>query len=70
MNMQSEIIFMGGNTRRDEDRSETSCSESSYDSSSSDEGRRYNLRKRVINVRNGNATPIGQIELEPDAVEP
>ena len=58
---------MGGNTRRDEDSSETSCSESSYDSSSSDERKRYNSRKRVINVRNGNATPISQIELEPDA---
>ena len=58
---------MGGNMRRDEGRNETSCSESSYDSSSSDERKRYNSRKRVINVRNGNATPIGQIELDPDA---
>ena len=67
MNMQSEKILMGGNTSRDEDRSETSCSESSYDSSSSDERKRYNSRKSVINVRNGNETPIGRIELEPDA---
>ena len=58
---------MGGNKGRDDDRSETSCSESSYDSSSSDERKRYNSRKSVINVRNGNETPIGRIELEPDA---
>jgi hypothetical protein len=58
---------MGGNTSRDDDRSETSCSESSYDSSSSDEIKRYNSRKSIINVRNENATPIGQVELEPDA---
>ena len=57
---------MGGNTSRDDDRSETWCSESSYDSSSSDEIKRYNSRKSVINVRNENATPIGQVELEPD----
>jgi hypothetical protein len=65
--MQSEKIFKGGHSSRDDDRSATSCLETSNDSSSSYERKRYNSRKRVTNVRNRNATPIGQIKLKSDA---
>ena len=59
MNVQFEKIFMAGYKGRDDDRNKTSYSKSSYDSSSSDERKRYNSRKSVINVRIGNATTIG-----------
>jgi len=45
----------------------SSESGSSYDSSSSDDHNRNQSKKRVIKSRIGVETPIGQIELEPDA---
>ena len=58
-------IFMGGNKQTNQ--SGSSVSESSYDSSSSDDHNRNKSKKKASKTRTGIDTPIGQIELEPDA---
>ena len=58
-------IFMGGN--KETNQSGSSDSGSSYDSSSSNDHNRIKSKKKVNKTRTGIDTPIGQIELEPDA---
>ena len=58
---------MGGNNGSI--RSGSSESGSSYDSSSSDDHKRNKSKKKANKTRIGNDTPIGQIELEPDAFQ-
>ena len=58
-------IFKGRNNGANQ--SGSSDSGSSYDSSSSDDHKRNKLKKKANKTRTGNDTPIGQIELEPDA---
>ena len=56
---------MGGNKQTNQ--SGSSDSGSSYDSSSSDDHNRNKSKKKASKTRTGIDTPIGQIELEPDA---
>ena len=58
-------IFKGGN--KENNQSGSSDSGSSYDSSSSDDHNRNKSKKKANKTRTRIDTPIGQIELEPDA---
>ena len=57
--------FKGGN--KENNQSGSSDSGSSYDSSSSDDHKRNKSKQKGNKTRIGSDTPIGQIELEPDA---
>ena len=58
-------ILKGGN--KETNQSGSSDSWLSYDSSSSDDHKTNKSKKKANKTRTGNDTPIGQIELEPDA---
>ena len=58
-------IFMGGS--KESNQSGSSDSGSCSDSSSSDDQNRNKSKKEASKTRTGIDTPIGQIELEPDA---